>query len=145
MPFVNIKITGPRLAADQIRSLQQGATRLMSEVMRKRPELTAVLVEQVASGSWSVGGIPVQVSAHLAVNVTQGTNSQEEKERFVAEAMSLLKDVLGTDLGPVTYVVVHELPGGDWGWNGQTQARRADKSTYDDPSRTDAGNDRVRL
>ena len=91
----------------------------------QEPELTAVLVEQVDAASWTVGGEPASVAAYLDLKVTAGTNTEAEKARFVAGAMQLLRDVLGSDLSPVTYVVVHEVPGDAWGWDGQTQAGRA--------------------
>ncbi len=56
MPFVNIKVTGHPLTPEQVQRLQQGATGLMADVMRKVADLTAVLVEQVAVGSWTIGG-----------------------------------------------------------------------------------------
>jgi len=125
MPFVNIKIAGPTLAPDQVQRLQREATRLMAEVMRKNHELTAVLVEQVDGASWTVGAVPVQVAAHLDVKVTAGTNTEAEKRGFVAEAMRLLRSVIGPDLHPVCYVVVHEVAADAWGYDGRTQADRA--------------------
>ncbi len=125
MPFVNIKVAGPTLAPKQVQHLQQGATKLMAEVLSKKAELTAVLVEQASATSWTVGGAPVQVAAHLDVKVTEGTNTAEEKTLFVTEAMKLLRSVLGPDLNAVAYVVIDEVPGGSWGWDGLTQANRA--------------------
>jgi phenylpyruvate tautomerase PptA (4-oxalocrotonate tautomerase family) len=55
MPFVNIKVAGASLAPEQIIRLQAEATRLMAEVMHKKFELTAVLVEQIDAASWTVG------------------------------------------------------------------------------------------
>ena len=124
MPFVNIKVAGPTLAPEQVQHLQQGATKLMAEVLRKKAELTAVLVEHVPAMSWTVGGKPVSTAAHLDVKVTEGANTAEEKGRFVSEAMRLLRSVLGADLSPVAYVVIHEVPGDAWGWDGLTQAHR---------------------
>ena len=63
--------------------------------------------------------------AHLDVKVTEGTNTPVEKASFVSEAMKLLRSVLGTGLNPVTYVVIHEVPAGAWGWDGLTQAHHA--------------------
>ena len=125
MPFVNIKVAGLTLAPEQVQHLQQGATTLMAEVLRKKAELTAVLVEHVSVMSWTVGGKPVSAAAHLDVKVTEGTNTAEEKSRFIGEAMKLLRSALGADLNPVAYVVIHEVPGGAWGWDGLTQAHRA--------------------
>jgi len=125
MPFMNIKVAGPTLVPEQVRRLQRDATGLMAGILRKKPELTAVLVEQVPAMGWTVGAEPVQAAAHLDVKVTEGTNTAEEKARFVAEAMSLLRSVLGSSLNPVAYVVVHEVPSDAWGWDGLTQAYRA--------------------
>ena len=125
MPFVNIKVAGPTLDSDQVRHLQHGATTLMAEVLRKKTELTAVLVEHVSAAAWTVGSKPVVSAAHLDVKVTEGTNTAEEKGRFIGEAMKLLRSVLGADLTPVTYVVIREVPASAWGWDGLTQAHRA--------------------
>ncbi len=125
MPFVNIKVAGPTLSSEQVQRLQQGATGLMAGVMGKIADLTAVLVEQIAAESWTVGGQLARAAAHLDVKVTAGTNSKAEKARFIAEAMQLLRSVIGPELNPVTYVVVHEVAGDAWGWSGETQAGRA--------------------
>lgn len=124
MPFVHIRAAGPALAPEQVRRLQDEATRLMATVMRKKPELTAVLVEQVAASGWSIGAESVRAAAHLDVKVTAGTNSAEEKARFVASAAELLREVLGRELPTATYVVVDEVPGDAWGYDGVTQDHR---------------------
>jgi 4-oxalocrotonate tautomerase len=124
MPFVNIKVAGPTLAVDQITRLQQGATELMARVLGKKPELTAVLVEQVPLQGWAVGAGTVRVAAHLDAKVTAGTNTFEEKSRFIAEANALLKQVLGAELPVASYVVVDEVPGDAWGYDGLTQEYR---------------------
>ncbi len=125
MPFVNIKIAGSTLTQEQVQRLQQGATELMADVLRKKSELTAVLVEQAAFAAWAVGGNEVAAAAHLDMKVTEGTNTTEEKSRFIGGAMEMFRSVLGKDLCPVAYVVVHEIPKDAWGWDGLTQAHRA--------------------
>jgi len=124
MPFVNIKVAGPTLTPDQILRLQREATRLTADMMRKKQELTAVLVEQVDDSRWTVGAAPVRAAAHFDVNVTAGTNTADEKRRFIAEAMQLLRSVIGPALHPVCYVVVHEVAADSWGYEGRTQADR---------------------
>jgi 4-oxalocrotonate tautomerase len=124
MPFISIKIAGPTLAPEQIKSLQTQTTALMAEVLRKKAELTAVLVEQVASAAWSVGANAVPVAAHLEATITAGTNSGDEKARFVADASRILKSVLGTKLPVATYTVIQEIPADTWGYDGLTQAGR---------------------
>lgn len=125
MPFVHIQVAGQApLAPEQVRRLQEESTRLMASVMRKKADLTAVLVEQVPVQAWSVGASPVPVAAHLDVKVTQGTNTPQEKERFVASAAQLLREVLGEGLPVATYVVVDEVAGDAWGYDGLTQDQR---------------------
>lgn len=125
MPFVNIKVAGPTLTPAQLTRLHDGATRLMAGIMRKKAELTAVLVEPVAAAGWSVGGAPVPVAAHLDVKITAGTNTAEEKAHFLLEASNLLKEVLGADALPVaTYIVIDEVAADAWGYDGLTQDHR---------------------
>ena len=124
MPFVHIRIAGQNLNAEQVRELQREATALMAGIMRKKEELTSVLVEQAEISGWSIGGAAVPVAAHLDVKVTQGTNTEEEKARFVRAANDLLKSVLGSSLPVATYVIVHEIPSTAWGYDGETQEAR---------------------
>ena len=124
MPFVNIKVAGLSLAPEQVQRLQSEATRLMIEVMHKKRDTTAVLVEQVDAAKWTVGAVPVRAAAHLDVKVTAGTNTPEEKRRFVSEVMALFRSVIGPALNPVCYVLVHEVSGDAWGYGGRTQADR---------------------
>jgi 4-oxalocrotonate tautomerase len=125
MPFVNIKVAGPRLTPEQVQRLQSEVTRLMADVMHKKHELTAVLVEQFEGSWWTVRASAVRAAAHLDVKVTAGTNTSDEKRRFLSEAMQLLRTIIGSGLNPVCYVVVHEVPGDAWGYDGRTQTDRA--------------------
>ncbi len=125
MPFVHVR-TATTPTSNQITRIQQGITHLMADTLRKKAELTAVLVEPVAVGaSWSVGAQPVAVAAHVDATVTEGTNTEGERAAFVGQAHELLRHVLGDGLPLATYVVVTEVPGANWGYAGQTQAHRA--------------------
>ena len=125
MPFVHIRVAGPvSITPAQVRRLQSEATRLMATIMRKKAELTSVLVEEVPLRGWSVGGEPVPMAAHLDVKVTEGTNTVGEKERFIAAATTLLQEVMGDALPVVTYVVIDEVPADAWGYGGRSQERR---------------------
>lgn len=124
MPFVHIRIAGSPLSSNQTQALQAGATTLMADIMRKKAELTTVLVEQPEVGGWSIGGVPVSLAAHLEVKVTAGTNTKDEKARFVEQAHRLLGQVLGKTLPVATYVVIDEIVPDAWGYDGRTQASR---------------------
>lgn len=121
MPFARLTVIpapdlGPKLAAD--------LTDLISHDLEKRHDLTSVLVETPGPGLWTIGAVPTAAAAHLEVWVTAGTNSESEKQQFVANAMALLRQAL-PGLARATYVVVTELPATNWGYDGRTQADRA--------------------
>ena len=124
MPFVHIKVAGAHIGAREKQILQKQATGFMVDIMRKRPEVTAVLVDVAEPGSWTVGGEAVPVAANLDVKVTRGTNTHEEKARFVAAVAAMFREVLGPDLPIATYVVVDEIEADAWGYDGVTQEER---------------------
>jgi 4-oxalocrotonate tautomerase len=125
MPFVSLKIAGPELTPMQKRALQTGFTELMAGTMRKLHDLTAVAIERVEPDDWSTGARPSGLgrAAYVEVKVTQGTNSPQETQQFIAEGHALLTTTLGT-LPEATYVVVHEIPAQSWGHAGKTQEAR---------------------
>ncbi|ACO80623.1 4-oxalocrotonate tautomerase [Azotobacter vinelandii CA] len=59
MPYVNIKITREGATAEQKRRLIEGATRLLVEVLGKNPATTVVVIDEVDTDNWGIGGIPV--------------------------------------------------------------------------------------
>ena len=124
MPFIRITVFGPTLAAEQVARLQTETTNLMASVLGKVASLTSVLVEQLPSGSWTVGGKPVPVAAHVNATITAGTNSSIEKARYIEATMTLLREVFGAELSPATYVVVEEVSAQSWGYDGRTQESR---------------------
>jgi 4-oxalocrotonate tautomerase len=122
MSFVSIKIAGPSLALEQVRRLQQEATRIAVDALGATPELTAVLVQQVAVQGWSVGGAPTRVATHVEVKVPMDSATSAQKERFVAETGALLRQVLGGEVPTASYVLVLEVPADAWGVDGRSWA-----------------------
>ncbi|KQT70194.1 4-oxalocrotonate tautomerase [Methylobacterium sp. Leaf465] len=125
MPFVRVTLSGPPPSGRAREALQGGVTALMAEVLGKRADLTAVLVEGTAPGAWSIGAEPVETAAHLEATVTAGSNSPAQKAAFLAAAHRLLAETLGAALPLATYAVVNEVPAESWGYGGLTQAQRA--------------------
>jgi 4-oxalocrotonate tautomerase len=125
MPFIHVGVAGARLGSEQIHRLRHGVTTMMAGVLRKKAELTSVLVEEAPVAGWNIGGKALAVAAHLDAKITAGTNTAAEKARFIAEANALLKSVVGATLPVATYVVIDEVPGDAWGYDGLTQAHRA--------------------
>lgn len=59
MPYVNIKITREGATADQKKQLIEGATKLLVDVLNKNPSTTVVIIEEVDTDNWGIGGVPV--------------------------------------------------------------------------------------
>lgn len=58
MPYVNIRITAGATQA-QKEELIAGATELLQRVLNKNPASTFVLIDEVATEDWGVGGISI--------------------------------------------------------------------------------------
>lgn len=126
MPTLTLKLSPPTQPA-RAQSLAAALTALTSDVLGKRSEVTAVLIESLPAAQWFVGAAPVtRPTALLTVEVTAGTNSVEQKARFVAAAFAELQRQLAPDgaLEAASYVQVRELPATDWGYGGRTQDQR---------------------
>ncbi|MBI1752658.1 MAG: 4-oxalocrotonate tautomerase family protein [Acidobacteria bacterium] len=56
MPFVNIRITRDGATAEQKAALIQGATQLLVDVLGKNPKTTVVIIDEVDTDNWGIGG-----------------------------------------------------------------------------------------
>lgn len=121
MPFLRLTLR-PDPSEETALIIARELTVLMRDVLLKDAELTSVLVEGT-SGTWTVGSQSRDVACHLEASITAGTNDASQKERFIHDAMRVLKEHLGP-IHPASYVVISEIPATDWGYDGRTQASR---------------------
>ena len=56
MPFINIKIAKTGATTEQKAELIKGATELLQRVLNKNPATTFVIIEEVETDNWGVGG-----------------------------------------------------------------------------------------
>jgi len=56
MPYVNIKITREGVTTDQKAALIRGVTDLLVRVLGKNPATTVVVIEEVETDNWGIGG-----------------------------------------------------------------------------------------
>lgn len=61
MPYVNIKITREGATAEQKAALIRGATKLLADVLGKNPQTTVVVIDEVDTDNWGIGGETVTV------------------------------------------------------------------------------------
>lgn len=126
MPTLQLKISPPQ-SPQRHQAIAQVLTRLTAQHLGKRPEVTAVMIEELPAGQWWVAGKAVSAAtAWLEISITAGTNTTGQKAAFIAAAFEALEEQLGQGraLEPASYVIVRELSAGDWGYGGQTQLAR---------------------
>lgn len=56
MPYVNIKITKEGATAEQKGELIAGVTELLQKVLNKNPATTVVVIDEVETDNWGIGG-----------------------------------------------------------------------------------------
>lgn len=56
MPFVNIKITNENVTREKKQKLIEGATQLLVDVLDKNPATTVVVIDEVDTDNWGIGG-----------------------------------------------------------------------------------------
>ncbi|MGE4469068.1 MAG: 2-hydroxymuconate tautomerase family protein [Desulfovibrio sp.] len=61
MLYVNIKITREGATAEQKAELIQGVTDLLARVLNKNPATTVVVIDEVETDNWGIGGESVTV------------------------------------------------------------------------------------
>jgi 4-oxalocrotonate tautomerase len=126
MPTLHLQLT-PLQNPARYALLAERLTHLTAEVLHKRPEVTVVVINDLPTARWFIGGqVPSRPTACLSIDITAGTNTASEKAEFIAQAFAELERLLGAgqSLAPASYVLVRELPASDWGYGGQTQAHR---------------------
>lgn len=56
MPYVNIRITREGATTEQKAELIRGATQLLVDVLGKNPATTVVVIDEVDTDNWGIGG-----------------------------------------------------------------------------------------
>ena len=56
MPYVNIKVTNENVTKEQKAQLISGVTQLLVDVLDKNPATTVVVIDEVDTDNWGIGG-----------------------------------------------------------------------------------------
>lgn len=126
MPILIVKLCAtptPELS----RCVAAVLTDLTVEVLKKKRELTAVAIEYVPAAEWFIAGTALASQSlatfQLDIKVTEGTNTKDEKAQYVSRVFAALEEIIGP-LAAASYIVVHDVRGDSWGYQGQTQEYR---------------------
>lgn len=61
MPYVNIKVTKDGVTSEQKAELIKGVTDLLQKILDKNPQTTVVVIDEVDTDNWGIGGQQVTV------------------------------------------------------------------------------------
>ena len=61
MPYVNIRITNEGVTSEKKAELIKGATELLQNVLGKNPKTTVVVIDEVETDNWGIGGETITV------------------------------------------------------------------------------------
>ena len=61
MPYVNIKVTKEGVTPEQKSELIRGVTKLLVDVLGKNPQTTVVVIDEIDTDNWGIGGESVTV------------------------------------------------------------------------------------
>lgn len=131
MPYLNIKVSGePSQAICE--AVAGTLTNLTAELLGKKPELTAVVVESTPAGRWFIDGASLaskeNSSFYLEIKITCGTNTKQQKAAYIRAVFSAMEGLLG-ELDEASYIVIHEVNADAWGYHGMTQEYRFIKAS----------------
>jgi 4-oxalocrotonate tautomerase len=56
MPYVNIRITKDGVSAEKKAEVIEGVTKLLQDVLGKNPQTTFVVIDEVDTDNWGIGG-----------------------------------------------------------------------------------------
>jgi 4-oxalocrotonate tautomerase len=59
MPYVNVRITREGATAEQKEEVIRRMTQVLVDVLGKNPETTVVVVDEVETDNWGIGGTTV--------------------------------------------------------------------------------------
>lgn len=125
MPNI-ILCTNQSLPANQKDKIAGNLLEITAHRLGKKPELTNVKINDQGS-DWYSGGnrIDSEPLCHLTIFITQGSNQKQEKEAWLKDVWNLLKQELGLTGSRPNYLVIQDVDGDSWGYNGISQQQRA--------------------
>lgn len=131
MPLITLRAN--KIFSENIRdSLAESLSLITENILRKNKEVIVVHFEATdQQAEWYIGGAVKsdnEAIFELSIIVTKGTNTDEEKALWIAQAWKLVREALGKASHP-NYISIQEIDGKSWGYNGLSQEQRKIQST----------------
>src|SRR4051794_22011207 len=111
MPILNVKISAER-SSELVTTVAELLLDLTTRILKKKRELTAIVIDFVPPEQWVVGGTTLaeqhKRSFYFDIKIVDGTNTKDEKAAYVAAAFEAFGRLLG-DLHDESYVYIHDV------------------------------------
>jgi 4-oxalocrotonate tautomerase len=126
MPILDVILSGGP-SAERSAAVAGALSGLTADILGKDPRVTSVAVRYVPLEHWHIGGTSLasqgKSSFFLDVRVSDGTNTKDEKARYVAAVFARMRELLG-ELHEESYIHVHDARADGYGYGGLTQEQR---------------------
>ena len=126
MPILDVKISTP-IDRDLRSTVASALSEITARVLHKKPELTAVVVDQIDPAGWFVGGPSLaeqrKASFFLEIRIVDGTTVKDEKADYLRQVFAAMESILGP-LNPESYIHVHDVRADSYGYGGLSQEHR---------------------
>ncbi len=128
MPFVNVKLIKSQVNSDSKRLIISKLTDLIVCIMNRERALTTIVIDEIDSTSWAIGGKAINAEADFVsfvnIKVSKGTTNEKEMAIMMAETKKLMTDVLGNHICE-NYFIIDELSPTAWGFDGISMTERS--------------------
>lgn len=61
MPYVDVKVTKDGVTKEQKEEIIRGVTNLLRDILGKNPQTTVVVIDEVETDNWGIGGETVTI------------------------------------------------------------------------------------
>ena len=126
MPYLNIKISGDE-SVDVATKVANSFLENTTNILGKKPEVTSINIEFMKPTFWFIGSNSIEQKKcstfYCDIKITEGTNTKVQKETYVKQCFNDMQSILG-ELEPASYIVIDDIKGDSWGFEGVTQEYR---------------------
>jgi 4-oxalocrotonate tautomerase len=126
MPILNVKIAAVA-SATLTKQVSSTLIELTSRILKKKPEVTAIVISYVNPDDWIIAGVPLSAhgmsSFYFDIKITDETNTKAEKEQYIREAFAEFERILGK-IHEESYIYIQDVRAASYGYGGRTQEYR---------------------
>ncbi len=126
MPFVNVKIIENQFDESKKLLLIEGLTDLIVNVMGRERDFTNIVIDEIKSSSWAVGGKIISKDDSVSfvnIKVSKGTTTSDEVSLMHKKVKELMSGLLNNHI-EANYFIMDELNSTGWGFGDITMANR---------------------